>query len=162
MAPKNLLLTACHCVAPVQQAQDHVNKMANNWGKIFFSDETPLHLVQITQHQYFHSVHGCNKVQNIIQLHLQGDRRPVMVWDTFSAAVPLVLHHVEGTPMTVHYMGVIQQHIQPYFEAHLNHLFQYDNSTSHTASHTINWLEEQHIQVMQWPAVSPDLNPIKN
>ena len=40
--------------------------------------------------------------------------------------------------------------------------FQQDNAPIHTARSTITWLEERNIEILPWPALSPDLNPIKN
>ena len=41
-------------------------------------------------------------------------------------------------------------------------LFQQDGAPCHTASYTQEFFERNNISVIDWPAQSPDLNPIEN
>lgn len=43
-----------------------------------------------------------------------------------------------------------------------NSLFQHDNDPKHTSRLVRNFLEEKRVHVLNWPAQSPDLNPIEN
>ncbi len=41
-------------------------------------------------------------------------------------------------------------------------IFQQDLAPAHTAKSTKNWLNDHGVGVLDWPAYSPDLNPIEN
>ena len=79
----------------------------NLWASVLFSDETPLHPVRTNQHYYYRSVRGRNRVQNIIQLRLQ------------------------GTLTAQRYVDILDHHIQPHFHVNPIHIFQQDNATPH-------------------------------
>ena len=43
-----------------------------------------------------------------------------------------------------------------------NFIFQNDNDPKHTAHIVKNYLRNQQIEMLEWPPLSPDLNPIEN
>ena len=57
---------------------------------------------------------------------------------------------------------VLRPHAVPHFARHQNKTFQQDNAHAHTARATRDFLQENNVNVMNWPALSPDLNPIEH
>ena len=45
---------------------------------------------------------------------------------------------------------------------HQNKMFQQDNACAHTARATRDFLQQKNVNVMNWRALSPDLNPIEH
>jgi transposase len=57
---------------------------------------------------------------------------------------------------------VLRPHVVPHFARHQNKSFQQDNACAHTARATRDFLQQNNVNVMNWPALSPDLNSIEH
>lgn len=66
--------------------------------------------------------------------------------------------------MATDYQETLEHGLLPYIsnDNNIGCIFQQDNAPIHTARSTITWLEERNIEILPWPALSPDLNPIEN
>jgi transposase len=85
----------------------------------------------------------------------------VMVWGAFCGGKRSELKFLEGSQDASSYVGTLQSHLLPFFDP-ATQIFQQDNAPIHTATLTRQWLQAQNVQVLAWPALSPDLNPIEN
>ena len=77
--------------------------------------------------------------------------------------VPLIV--IDGNLNAQRYRDDILAHrVIPLFHNNANiSIFQHDNATSHTARDTVNLLKTNNIDFIDnWPANSPDLNPIEH
>ena len=57
-------------------------------------------------------------------------------------------------------MQVLEEHLGTVLDA--DSIFMQDNARIHTAHVVIDWLEENGIEVINWPPYFPDLDPIEN
>ena len=91
----------------------------------------------------------------------------VMVWGCISVHGTGELAVLEGNINHRDYIEVLDQNLLSSVENMFGHrehpfIFQDDNAPVHRARGVETWLENQGINRMQWPAQSPDLNPIEN
>ncbi len=88
-----------------------------------------------------------------------------MVWGAMSSAGVGTLCFLRFKVNTALYQEILEHFMLPaadqlYGDA--DYIFQQDLAPAHTAKGTKSWFNDQSVTVLDWPANSPDLNPIKN
>jgi len=90
----------------------------------------------------------------------------IMVWGCFTWWNIGPLHLVESIMRKGGYLEILQTHLPNFVDVcaypEEEIVFQQDGDPKHTAKIVKEWIGKQHFQLMEWPAQSPDLNPIEN
>jgi transposase len=156
------MMTRAHQKARVLWASE-----AKNWGakfdNIIWSDEKKWNLDGPDGYNYYWA--DLTRRREHFSKRQNGGGG-VMVWGGFSSRGTTELAFLEGKQDAEAYIATLSDHLLPF--AHANHgdgyFFQQDNASIHTAGVVARWFEEPDIdvEVIQWPAKSPDLNPIEN
>ncbi len=89
----------------------------------------------------------------------------VMIWAAMSSAGVGPLCFLKSTVNAAIYQEILEHFMLPsadklYGDA--NFIFQQDLAPAHTAKGTKSWFNDHGVTVLDWPANSPDLNPIEN
>ncbi len=88
----------------------------------------------------------------------------VMIWVTMSSAGVGLLCFLKTLTAPV-YQDILEHFMLPSAEQlfkDADFIFQHDLAPAHTAKSTKSWLNDHSVGVLDWPANSPDINPIQN
>ena len=89
-----------------------------------------------------------------------------MVWGSMGWNGVGMLIEVEGKMDADQYCQILDEGVMESFEKlemeEGERYFQQDNDPKHTLQKAQKWFEDNNIQVLSWPAQSPDLNPIEH
>lgn len=87
-----------------------------------------------------------------------------MVWGAFCWDGTAELVFIDDRLDADDYCGVLETSLLPFIHrlGIEEWTFQQDNAPIHKARVTGEWFQEHRLNVMEWPAKSPDLNPIEN
>lgn len=136
------------------------------WNKIIFSDESRFEIFQNDSNDWvWRKPEQKYNIECLNPTVKKSDG--IMVWGCFTKNKmgPLIL--IDGTLNAEKYIKILGQYLIPFINELKNNnneefIFQEDNAPCHTAITAKTWKTKNNINVLPWPAQSPDLNPIEN
>jgi len=162
-ARRKPLLTDVHRCNRIQWARRYSSWTCKMWEKVLFSDESTFCLFGNQAHVYVRRFAGEEFKPECLNLTVKHPLS-IMVWGCMAASGVGRLHIVDGTVNGNKYITILQKCMVPSAQQlfHGQYLFQDDNVPCHRAKTFTNWKRQNKIQTLDWPAQSPDLNPIEN
>ncbi|GFY36473.1 transposable element Tcb1 transposase [Trichonephila clavipes] len=156
-------LTATHCRLLLTWSREHALWTPQQWSCVMFSDESRFSFQSYSRWNLILRAPGTRYHQeNTIERHRYGGAR-WLVWGGIPGSRTDL--HVQSVTMTGHiYRDVIlKQHVRLFRGAiGAEFLFMDDNTRPHRANIVDECLQSEDITRMDWPAYSPDLNPIEH
>jgi transposase len=154
-------LTQLHKQNRLTWARGKVTWDATKWNLCVFSDEKKFNLDGPDGFQfYWHDL----RFEKELFSKRQSGGGSVMVWGAFCAQGKSELVFLEGKQDSQAYIWTLSEHLLPFIDLKYGRdcIFQQDNASIHSSRATKDFFVEENVEVMDWPAKSPDLNPIEN
>jgi transposase len=154
-------LKAHHITARVAWAERYVGISDESWARVFFSDEKKWNLDGPDGLKYYWH---CLRNDEKVAFSRQNGGGSVMVWGAFYLDGTTRLAFLQGNQKAEDYVYTLSEYLLPvaFGKFGCDAIFQQDNASIHTAGITKAFFEDVALDVMTWPALSPDLNPIEN
>lgn len=155
---KNIVLTKEHKKRRLELATKWIDEMWP-WFKVIWSDEKRFNLDGPDSWGSWQ-----REDQKIQRNKRQQGGQSIQFWGMLLPDGKLILKELSQWSKSEDYIGLLAGFAWPIIELEYggDFIFQQDNASIHVSKETMDFFQRHKIQVMDWPARSPDLSPIEN
>lgn len=148
-----------------QWAKDHAGWTVEQWKSVLWSDESKFNIFGTDGISYIRRKTGERlKRKNLLPTVKHGGGN-IMVWGCMSWKGLGNLHVIDGIMTKEVYLDILERNLLPSkkkLRLQSNFIFQQDGDPKNTAKVVSEWFTKKRINKMDWPAQSPDMNPIEH
>jgi hypothetical protein len=163
---KRPYLSPKHRKARLAFALKYGNWTVEDWKCVLWSDETKINWFGSDGHKYVWKDKGTPLQEKEVESTVKFGGGHIMVWGCMGWNGVGILCEVEGKMDAKQYVTILEEFmVESIKELEIPEekvIFQQDNDPKHTSKLASSWFENHGIQVLDWPAQSPDLNPIEH
>ena len=157
------VLTGSHRAARLQWAQRHFDWGRQQWARVLFSDESSFNLSHHDGRVRVFRRRGERFADNCL---IERDRfggGSLMVWGGIMGRRKTNLIVVQGNLNAQGYINqILQPEAVPFLQRHGPAILMHDYARPHFARICRQFLNRNNVNVLPWPAVSLDMNPIEH
>ena len=147
-------------------AREHRDWTIEQWNSVLWSDESSFQLFCGAKRAYVRRRVGEKYSPQCIVPTVKHGGGSLMIWGCMSGLGVGQVYRCEGTMRQDQYIRVLRNHMLPSATALYGQgqafVFQQDNAPCHKARRVCAFFERSGVVVLDWPAQSPDLNPIEH
>ena len=163
---KKPLLRPQHIRERLEFSQKHREWTVEDWKRVIWSDETKINRFGSDGRKWCWKGPSETLKSRLVQKTVKYGGGSIMVWGCLTSKGPGYLTKIDNGLDADLYCSILSSELMDtiswYKLDKSKIIFQHDRDPKHTAKKTKKWLEESGLTVLDWPAQSPDLNPIEH
>lgn len=155
-----------HRAARLTWAKRYIKMPEKFWFRVIFTDESKIQNNPNKQRYWLTSE------MEIPTTDFDRWGTSAIVWGCISWEGILILEVIDGTLNSDKYLNILRRRLLRNFptlhpknlkgKGSLSLIYQQDGATSHTSNDVLSYFEQRSIELLPWPAKSPDLNPMES
>src|SRR6478735_1528816 len=168
--PKKPLLSAKNIRKRLSWCMAHKDWTIDDWKRVIWSDETKINRFNSDGRTWAWIRSGESLKSHHVKMAVKHGAGSIMLWSAITYAGVGWMCKINGNMDKELYKEILEDELERTIEYGVSKLgfqrhqvnFQHDNDPKHTSKVVKEYLQKQFYTVLQWPAQSPDLNPIEN